>query len=128
MGLGSQEGGSVMCGCSGGGSVIIQCGGGASSTTSPTSPPQTQPGGAAPPTSSPPPEPPCKEAIVHFELIHVLNSGAVLREVDEPWNLFLDANGNAATVTNPLQTQDDVEFPLGAGGNVVVAINASSVI
>lgn len=111
--------------CGGSGPIIIQCGGGGA--PGPTAPP----GGPPPPTdspSAPPPEPPCKDAVVRFESIHVTNSGAALSFLDEPWNVFLDANGNSATVTNPLQTQDDEEFSLGAGGEATVSLNASTVI
>lgn len=118
--------------CGGSGPIIIQCGGGgAPGSTAPPGGGAADPGGAPQPTdppSTPPPEPPCKDAVVRFESIHVTNSGAALSFLDEPWNVFLDANGNSATVTNPLQTQDDEEFSLGAGGEVTVPINASTVI
>ena len=113
--------------CGAGRPIIIHCCG--SGAPAPTSPPD----GAPPPPpkdppSAPPAEPPCKDVVVRFESIQVTNSGAAFDFADEPWNVFLDANGNSATVTNPLQTQDDEEFSLGAGGEATVSLNAATVI
>ena len=77
--------------------------------------------------SSPPPEPRCRTAIVRFQSVLVTNSGAVFDLAPEPWDLSLEVNGRAATIAT-LQALDNESFSIGAGGEVTVPLDTSTVL